>query len=362
MLSLVLLWAIESSINLRADTSSTKIGSSDKSGSVSIIDGMGRKVTVKRPVKRIAFSHSATAEVLKILDAWDMVVGRGVLEDSALYSNLDEITVVTSGLNIYDLNYEEIYKTGTELFLAMDIPVGGFNEMVSNLEPHIPVVALNFHDASQFTVNLEKLGIILGKEKEAAAYIRWFNSIVNKISAKTKSLQDKPKIFLKTGWGEVDDVQTFSDAMPGVSERNEITGCVNIAGQLPSQGGWIPDVDHEWLVTQTIDVLIIMDFVPGGFGLNVDDITQVRNRRRQVMKLPAFSGSNAVKNNRVYMMPSDFYATPRFIVQYAYLAKWLHPGLFPGLNPGEVHQEYLTRFLKLDFDLSQHGVFVYPVD
>lgn len=362
MLTLVLLCAFESSIELRAGPGTTKKGSSDKSGFVPIIDGMGRKITVKRPVKRIAFSHSATAEALKILDAWDMVVGRCRLEEPGLYQNLDQISVVRSGQNIFELNYEELYSTGAELFLTVDIPVGGFNEMVSNLEPDIPVVALNFHDASQFIVNLEKLGIILGKEKEAEAYIRWFNDIVDRISTKTKSLQDKPRLFLKTGWGEVDEIHTFSDVFPGMRERNEITGCINIAGQLPSQGGWVSAIDSEWLIIQKIDLLIIMDFVPGGFGLDVHDTTLAKNHRRQVMELPAFSGSSAVKTNRVYMMPSNFYATPRFIIQYAYLAKWLHPGLFPGLNPRAIYQEYITRFLRIDYDLSQNGVLVYPED
>lgn len=78
------------------------------------------------------------------------------------------------------------------------------------------------------------------------------------------------------------------------------------------------------------------------------------------MALPAFSGSNAVKTGRVYVLPSDFYGAPRFIIQYAYLAKWFHPDMFSDLDPRALHQEYLTRFMRIDLDLSEHGVFVYP--
>lgn len=85
-----------------------------QSGTVTIVDDMGRKVLVKRPVKSIAFSHSATAEALKILDAWHMVAGRCQLQDTTVFPNLDKIPVVRSGQNVYELNYEELFSTGTD--------------------------------------------------------------------------------------------------------------------------------------------------------------------------------------------------------------------------------------------------------
>jgi len=42
------------------------------------------------------------------------------------------------------------------------------------------------------------------------------------------------------------------------------------------------------------------------------------------------------------------------------MAKWFHPDLFEDLDPKAIHQEYLTRFQGLDYDLDEHGVFVYP--
>ena len=44
-----------------------------------------------------------------------------------------------------------------------------------------------------------------------------------------------------------------------------------------------------------------------------------------------------------------------------YLAKLIHPELFKDLDPRAVHQEYLTKFLNLDFDLDNQGMFLYPV-
>ena len=53
-------------------------------------------------------------------------------------------------------------------------------------------------------------------------------------------------------------------------------------------------------------------------------------------------------------------ATPRFVVAMAYWAKWLHPELFEDLDPKAIHQQYLTDFMRIDYDLDEHGVFAYP--
>ena len=62
----------------------------------------------------------------------------------------------------------------------------------------------------------------------------------------------------------------------------------------------------------------------------------------------------------MYLHYVDLMITPRFVVGIAYWAKWFHPELFSNLDPQEIHQEYLTDFMRIDYDLSEHGVFAYP--
>jgi iron complex transport system substrate-binding protein len=42
------------------------------------------------------------------------------------------------------------------------------------------------------------------------------------------------------------------------------------------------------------------------------------------------------------------------------MAKWFHPELFGDLDPKAIHQQYLTDFMGIDYDLNEHGVFAYP--
>jgi len=68
----------------------------------------------------------------------------------------------------------------------------------------------------------------------------------------------------------------------------------------------------------------------------------------------------AVKNGRVYVLSQDLQSGPRSFLSSEYMAKWFHPELFEDLDPQAIHQEYLTRFQGLDYDLDENGVFVYP--
>ena len=41
------------------------------------------------------------------------------------------------------------------------------------------------------------------------------------------------------------------------------------------------------------------------------------------------------------------------------MAKWFYPDEFEDLDPQATHQEYVDEFLDIDFDVKEHGTFVY---
>lgn len=332
-----------------------------KTDTVTVTDRTGKKITITLPVKKIAFNHFSTGEALKIIDAWDMVAGRSKNLDKEVFPDLDKIPVI-SGQGLYDLNYEKLFELEVDLFITINISRDGYDEICSKLEPDIPVVAMHLREPGPFEQNLETLGMLLGKQKETAEYLAWYADVKEKLVKKIRPLEekDKPMIFYKTSWGSPEDIQTLTDRSPGIPERNALTGSINAAGDIPSAAGWVQSVNTEWLTAMEYDILIIGDIVRNGYGVGVKSTSVAKEHRDQVMSLPAFSGSNAVKNNRVYMITGELFGTPRFIIGFSYMAKWFHPEIFKELDPKALHQEYLNRFLKIDCDLDKQGVFVYP--
>lgn len=331
----------------------------DQSNVVTITDCNGRTVTVATPVKRIAFSIFSTAEALKIVGAWDLVVGiDGYTFDNIIFDNLDALPRISR--NGYDLNYEKLFELNIDLLLTAEIAASGLDQMLSRLEPSIPVAVLNFGDPSRFDESLKKLGILLGKEKAAEEYLDWYHGVIDQIAQRTSTLKKEALTRYFQTSTYAGNITTFSDAKAGMPFRNKLTGSVNIAAHLPSINGWVQFVKPEWIVMQPIDVIVNFDYFSDGYGVGVTDDTAVKLHRETIIRNPVYANTEAVKANRLYMIMGICWGTPRNIVGFSYMAKWFHPELFSDFDPEKIHQEYLTRFMKIECELNEQGVFVYP--
>jgi len=135
-------------------------------------------------------------------------------------------------------------------------------------------------------------------------------------------------------------------------------GGTNVASDLRGgTGGMYPEVDAEWLITANPEIMFQWSS-PGGY--EVDDISGIKDEWKKIISTPELSNVTAIKDQKVYLLTTAITSRPCWFVSLAYLAKWFHPELFKDLDPQAIHQEYLTRFQGLDYDLKTRGVFVYP--
>ena len=329
---------------------------------LTLVDSADRIVTVNKPVERIVVHHPATAVAVKLLGAEDRVVGRQAYLDEILFPKMIELPA-TAGMG-YEIYYEEVFEVDPDIFLTAKIPIPGFDDLVTTLEPEgISVVALNFFETHTMVENTRKLRYVLNTEEKGEEFIAFYEGVITDITEETAGLleENKPKVFYKFPGMTPEALTTFTDNDPGTRYRFEIAGGINIADDL--SGKWIPEIDQEWLIEQNPDIIVasIQPFLdPGSFGYGVDDNSVVETTRDEIMAMTAFVDSNAVSGGRVYLHYVDLMITPRFVVGIAYWAKWFHPEMFSELDPQAIHQQYLTDFLGIDYNLSEHGVFVYP--
>ncbi len=329
-----------------------------------IIDIIGRKVTVSAPVKKIAFFHPGTADALLILDSWDMVVGKtGYKLDKDIFPGLDKITTITPPIPwaYTDTETETLLGVAPDLLILEKSPIPGLDKLLADLDGVIPVVIVGTGNYNTMNESFEILGKLLNRESEAEKFLNWSNGIVQNIAGRLKNLKakEKTKVFYKFSFDTVENISTGNNQLSSIAAINRIAAGINIAGKIESQGGYISAVDREWLIAQDYDVLIIRDNVPGGFGHVISDPALVKKHRERVMALPAFEHSKAVKNNRVYMIIDFFIASPLSAVGFTYFAKAFHPELFTDMNPEVFLQEYYSRFLNTNINVAD-GVFFYP--
>jgi iron complex transport system substrate-binding protein len=210
--------------------------------------------------------------------------------------------------------------------------------------------------------NIRKMRYVLNTEENGEEFIAWYEGVIYSIEEKTTGLseEEKPQVFLKVpGWTH-EELATYSDESAWARYLIGISGGINIAANLP--GEWVA-VDSEWLVDQNPDTVVASMYAPynpSASGYDVDDTSVAEATRDEIMAMDVFAGGKAVEEGRVYLFQIEMSATPRFVVTQAYMAKWFQPELFEDLDPKAIHQEYLTDFMRIDYDLDEHGVFVYP--
>ena len=329
---------------------------------LTLVDSADRIVTVNKPVERIVIGVPATGEIMKILGAEDKVVGRCDYLNEILFPEMCELPITSS--MAYDMYYEEIFELEPDIYLTGYWPwPDQFQQVVDTLEPDITVVALTPFELHTLVENIRKMRYVLNTEEKGEEFITWYEGVINDIEEKTAGLpeEDKPTVFLKWPWYTPEQLCTLTDKFPMGKYQIGIPGGINIAADLP--GEIVPDVDTEWLVEQNPDVVLVNIWNahhPGAFGYEVDDDSIAEVAREEIMAMDVFASGKAVEEGRVYLYENEFGNTPRFVVGVAYLAKWFHPELFSDLDPKAIHQEYLTDFLRIDYDLDEQGVFAYP--
>ncbi|KKG14676.1 iron ABC transporter substrate-binding protein [Methanosarcina sp. 2.H.T.1A.6] len=333
-----------------------------------IIDALGREVTLDKPAERIAYTHYSVAEVLKAVGAWDRVVARdGYISDENFYPNLDKIPAICPARNPMDINYEKTIETQPDVLILPKFEwYGTTEEIINALEPDIPVVFVDTLNPDSFCDTIKIIGMVTGNEEEAQEYIEFYSGIYDPIVAKTSQIsqEDRFNVFYKAFSDTPEQIKTYGKDMPGGNEFFNAAGGKNIAGDLSFAYG---DVDKEWVLEQDIDAIVVMCWDQHyldtfGYAVNDSELAFERGKeiQEEIMRQDVFAHTDAVKNKKVYLLHNELLSTPRNIIAIAYMAKWFYPEEFPDLDPEALHQEYLDRFIKADYNLSNAGLFAYP--
>jgi iron complex transport system substrate-binding protein len=337
-----------------------------KEKELTLIDSVDRIVTIDKPSERIVASWRGILELLRTVKLeTNRVVGVGSYCQSSgkppwmvnykifFPEYQDKPTVTIS-------DPESILKLDPDLvLLAAGIGGGSDPDLTQKVLEAAGITVFRMHggvwggDVGEEAI---RVGYIFDKQEEAEEFRDWHEGIANLIEEKVDEIpeDDKPKVYVEGSgkWKAVDESRA----------QVERAGGVNIFSDIPS----LTSVDPEEVIVRDPDIIVkgVMESY-GGYGVDADDTAKLEELREEIMSRPELQNVKVIKEGRVYVTngyilnygPS---AGCRGFLQIAYMAKWFHPELFWDLDPKAIHQEYLTRFQGLDFDLDEKGVFVYP--
>ena len=324
-------------------------------------DSDRRVVTIYKPVNRIVcmgYGSHGDYTLIRALNAEEKVVGavHDLFEQKALFPELQDGEVTEVG-DYYWPDYEVIITLNPDLVtscLESDIQICE--------DAGIPAYRIGHTHIEDMAANVTKLGYILDRKDEAKELIDFVQDMRDEISEMTEDIpeDEKPKVYIESGTTWAGEYQIASlNGPPG--RACALAGGRNIF--TDTSYDWCgPQVGAEWVIEQNPDIIIKMAYLGSPeYGYETDDPSAMEALRDEIMNRPELATVKAVKNGQVYVISCNIvYPIYCSGVGPAYMAKIFHPDRFSDFDPRDVHQEYVDNVLFIDYDVYEHGVFVYP--
>jgi iron complex transport system substrate-binding protein len=274
---------------------------------ISIIDGLGRTVTLPAPAQTVVSLAPSNTEILFALGAGPQVVGR---DDFSNYPE-EAAAVASIGGSMGDYNLEEITRLQPELVLATGINTP---ELVKSLEDlGLTVFYLgNPTEIEGMFENLEIVGQLTGREAEAAALIASLHERVQRVDDALLKVTAQPLVFY-----ELDSTDpakpytsgpgTFVDVLVARAKGKNVGAVLS--------GEWA-QISQEELLVQNPDIILLGDAM---WGITVE----------MVAERPGWGQIKAVSEGRVYPFNDDLVSRPgpRLVEGLEEMVKIFHPQL-----------------------------------
>ncbi|MGD6933865.1 MAG: ABC transporter substrate-binding protein [Candidatus Bathyarchaeia archaeon] len=345
-----------------------------------LLDGLGRVLTVHLPVNRIVVEYIQQAELARILKLEDKVVGVDYCVDKlkSIYFPENAANIVSVG-QMYTPDYEKVLALDPDVLLTFSNTAAANDEKASKL-PGVDVVFLGLYypnvtnpEDSKFLQGILKAGYIFDRVTEATDYANWLLNLTNTIRTTANAIPESQKqtVMLYTyPYSPSTTIKAYA-TIDTLGQVCILSGGQNIVSNMTTYfNSSSVSVDAEWVIANDPDYIFLhtvaytfsgLDYADPAQGLNVNSITSIKQSLQTYLSQPMFANLTAVKNNHVYIIAGDFRNNAMGgVLGAVYLAKTLYPTQFSDLNPETIHQEYITKYLRLNYDLDTSGVFMYP--
>lgn len=280
-------------------TVSTEEDATATTGGITIIDGIGRTVTIPPTPERIVSLASSATETLYAIGAGDKVVGRDK------YSKYpDEVTNVPEVGSGSSPNLEMIIGLEPDLLFAWPYS----RDAIISTENKMSVVYIDPGSVDEVLDTIRMIGLITGKTSEAENLTAEMQSKIDAITDITDELNktQRPLVYYELS-------APMKTTGPGTftNELIFLAGGINLAADEPVR---YPILNSEYIIERNPDVIVIVSY-----GTSIDE---VKNR-------DGWQNINAVKNDRIYKIDTNLVTSnPRLVQGLEQFAKWFHPDLF----------------------------------
>ncbi|WP_040211065.1 ABC transporter substrate-binding protein, partial [Clostridium polynesiense] len=178
-----------------------------------------------------------------------------------------------------------------------------------------------------------KVGDAIGESENAKKLVDYYNEKLAEIKKRVEGLKDKRSVYIAGANG------IFSTASGDYYQHEmiEAAGGINVSSQL--KGGW-KDVSVEQIITWNPEIITSVMYCRDG-------------NPEKIMSMPELQTVKAVKEKKVYQIPSNIAAwdmpQPSSILAILWMGKTLYPEEFKEINLKETAEDFYKKFYGKSF-------------
>ncbi len=306
-----------------------------KEETVTVVDQLGRTVTVSKNIKRIAALHHFGGKVVFALGAQNLLVDQALYhrENQAMAKVNPSFAAKPKLIQGHDLNYEELVA------LRPDIAIAYTSFDPSDLEQledaGIKVIAIRGETLEESFAGVRLVAKALGREQRGEEYIADCRKLYDLVAERTKVIP--PENRLKVMFAGPKNIYSAATGQMLQNTLLETAGGRNVASSL---SGFWASVSPEQIAAWNPDVILL--------GSSLDSYGA-----EALFGNPQFKTVSAVKSRRVHVFPSNIgwwdYPAPHCILGLVWTAKMLYPERFRDLDMVKVADEFYRKYLGYSF-------------
>ncbi|HCZ06249.1 MAG TPA: cobalamin-binding protein [Thermotogae bacterium] len=258
---------------------------------ITLIDDLGRPVTITEEPERVVVAAPAVTDFLVKLGVEEKIVG---VTDFDPYQRegIERIG------NMVPLNLEKIVSLRPDLVFL----TGGFQEPeISKLEAiNVKCMVINPQSVNDILKDVVLIGSAVGRSEKAKRIYQSYRDRFLQIAKKAYTIPQENR--LKVFYGMPDENFSQIWTCGSGSYMNEIivyAGGVNVAAGYSGNNGWLP-VGPEFVIKANPDVILIPFWYEGGEKEAVE----------HVLNFKPWKEVSAVKNGRVYAIDGNVASNP----------------------------------------------------
>lgn len=335
-------------------------------------DVLGREVAIRQPVRRIVLEESRQLYAVAMLEReapLARIVGWGgdlqqadpdtYGEYQAVFPEIDRIPMLGSFASA-SFNLEKAVALAPDVvFLNLESErIAQDAAYVERLAMFgIPVVYVDFrhHPERNAEASMALFGQILGRDERAREFSEFRRSELARVTDKLAEAKPaRPTVFIERMAGLTEDC-CYSFGKENFGRYVDLAGGINVAEP------WIPgtfgQVNPEQVIAADPAHVIVTSadwhafnqsggWVPVGPGADPERSLQAL---AQYPLKAVYRGGHAAAQGNFHAAWHQFYNSPYDFIAVQQIARWLHPELFPQLDPEDTFRRLHQRFLPVSY-------------